>query len=46
MLDDLRRNPEKLARLATGIQPVFTIDQHQQAIEKIYQLVLVPPSAV
>jgi glycosyltransferase involved in cell wall biosynthesis len=46
MLDDLRRNPEKLARLATGIQPVSTIDQHQQAIEKIYQLVLTPPSAV
>jgi glycosyltransferase involved in cell wall biosynthesis len=32
MLKDFHRHPEKLARLAAGIQPVFTIEQHQQAI--------------
>jgi glycosyltransferase involved in cell wall biosynthesis len=46
MLEDFFHHPEKLAKLAAQIQPVFTIDQHQQAVDKIYQLVLAQPSAV
>ena len=46
ILDDFQRHPEKLARLAAQIQPIYTIDQHRQAIEELYQLVLSRPSAV
>lgn len=46
ILDNLRQNPNELARLAQQIQPVFTIEQHQQAIEETYRLVLAQLSAI
>jgi glycosyltransferase involved in cell wall biosynthesis len=35
LLRHLHDNPQKLALLRAGIQPVFTIDEHVTAIEKI-----------
>ncbi|MFZ0543899.1 MAG: glycosyltransferase family 4 protein [Candidatus Promineifilaceae bacterium] len=46
LLADLSRYPDKLAQLTAQIQPVYTIDQHQQAVEETYQLVLSQSSAV
>jgi glycosyltransferase involved in cell wall biosynthesis len=46
ILEDLYHHPVKLIQLASSIQPVFTIDQHYQAVQKTYQLVLAQPSLV
>jgi glycosyltransferase involved in cell wall biosynthesis len=46
ILAELAQNPQNLSVLAAQIQPVFTIDQHQTAVQQCYQLALAESSAV
>ena len=46
ILADLGHHPEKLVQLAAQIQPVFTIEEHETAVQKRYRLALAESSAV